>query len=126
MFEHTSLFSYVSLADLFFDGEEFFADVLEAFDDFEVLFGFRLFFLEFLLGAFECHAPFFDEVVDEVEVVDVRFCELAVAFFVLVGFDDVELFFPKTDEGGVYSEHLGDFADGVVYFECGFFLFHDD
>ena len=119
------LLSYMaSLADLFLNGEEFFADVLEAFDDFEVLLRFRLFFFEFLLGALEGHAPLFDEVVDEVEVVDVRFGELAVAFFVLVGFDDVEFFFPKADEGGVYPEHVGDFADGVIYFERGVLLCH--
>ena len=98
------------------DGQEFGLDVLEPFHDFEVEFGLGLVVLELLLGPAEGHSFFLDEVEDEVEVVDVLAGEQSVSFFVFVGFDDVKLFFPEADEGGVDAEHFRHFADRVVEF----------
>ena len=98
------------------DGQEFGLDVLEPFHDFEVEFGLGLVVLELLLGPAEGHSFFLDEVEDEVEVVDVLAGEESVSFFVFVGFDDVEFFFPEADEGGVDAEHFRHFADRVVEF----------
>ena len=52
--------------------------------------------------------------VDQVEIIDIRFGELTVPFFVFVGVDHVEFFFPEPDQGSVDTEHLGDFSDRII------------
>ena len=49
--------------------------------------------------------------IDQVKIVDICLGKLAVAFFVFMWFDDVEFFFPKTNQLGIHYEHIGDFTD---------------
>ena len=50
------------------------------------------------------------------EVFDIDGAEVAVAFFVFAGLEDVELRFPEAEEGLVDAEHFRDFSHGVVLF----------
>ncbi len=55
-------------------------------------------------------------VIDQMEIIDIRFRELTIPLFVLVGFNHIEFFFPESDQGSVDTEHIGYFSDRIIQF----------
>lgn len=86
---------------------------MEALDGFKALVRLFIGFQEFF-GAFDGIFSLAQQVVDEVEVFDIDRSEMAVAFLVLTGLENIEFRFPKTEEGLVYTEHFGYLPHGIV------------
>lgn len=81
---------------------------------------------DFLLGPVEGKATFFDQVVDQLDLLDVFSGEPAVALSIFVWFQEVELSFPVSDQRRFNSESVGHFSYGVVALELfvRFFEWH--
>jgi len=51
---------------------------------------------------------------NNMKIIDIRFGEHSISLLIFLGFDDVKLIFPVSDQRGVYIKHLGNFRYGMI------------
>ena len=101
---------------------EKFSDVPQGIQHLHLVFYSLWIIAQHFFGALKRKSFLFYKVIDSSDVVDVLFCELPVAFAILLRLDDIELGFPETDKGGRYCKNFRNFSNGVVKFFDFLFL----
>jgi hypothetical protein len=80
-------------------------------------------FAKFFFGTFKGVASLFNQVENQMKIINVLLGKQAIALFILFGLNDIKFLLPETDKGSIYIKHFRYLTDGIIYACCGIFFF---